>query len=281
MEMKNTRRKKAAEGLCAFLAIVLSLSAGIGKTCRAEEQAEGTEAAADAAGSALPEDLPSFDVERFVLPEEARMLVVVEGTDGSNCMVYAYERPDEEKNVWEQRLCTAGRLGRNGMSNNRVEGDKTTPIGLFQLDTPFGQGEALEGFPENYVKVNKDHVWVTKTNRLEADSTESGERVGTKKYAGYYEYVLNAGYNKNAVEKKGAALFLHCQKKERKGSAGCVEIPTQNMIELMRLYGAYGDGACYIAQAPRGTFSLIYESYGTNDGLSPEGDFTVPVVPQQ
>lgn len=34
-----------------------------------------------------------------------------------------------------------------------------------------------------------------------------------------------------------------------------------------------GNGACYIAQAPKGTFSLLYESYGANDGLSPDGDF--------
>lgn len=218
-----------------------------------------------------------FHVERFVLPEGARMLVVVEGTGGSACQVYAYERPEAEDETWVLRLHTSGRLGRGGMSNNRTEGDKTTPIGLFQMDTPFGQGEPLEGFPANYIQVTKDYVWVTETNRLEAASSQEGERVGAKGYAGYYDYVLNAGYNRNAVEKKGSALFLHCQKKKRAGSAGCVEIPKEDMIAIMRLYGAYGDGACYIAQAPRGTFPLIYDSYGVNNGLSPEGDFTVSV----
>ena len=46
------------------------------------------------------------------------------------------------------------------------------------------------------------------------------------------------------------------------------------MIAVMRLYGQYGDGRCYIALAPFGTFGRIYDTYGTNNGLSPEGDFS-------
>lgn len=275
--MRTIRRKVAAGGVVMFLAAALSLSVLMtGRAYAAPSRTTGEEAAVEIGASILPADPPSFDVEHFVLPERARMLVVVEGTEGSDCQVYAYERPEEEEDVWELRLSVSGRLGMNGMSNNRVEGDKTTPIGLFRMDTPFGQGKPLKGFPENYIKVNKNYVWVTETNRLEACSTMDGELVGTKGYRGYYEYVLNAGYNKNAVEKKGSALFLHCQKKKRVGTSGCVEIPREQMIEIMRMYGTYGDGACYIAQAPKGTFSLIYDSFGANDGLSPEGDFTIP-----
>lgn len=40
------------------------------------------------------ETVPSFDVSRFILPEEAKMLVVVEGNEGSTCQVYAYEKTD-------------------------------------------------------------------------------------------------------------------------------------------------------------------------------------------
>lgn len=274
-----------------LLAVVLSLSAAItGRASGVAPVSEETgipgilpdtvEEESVGADEAEPVSQPNgldFQVERFVLPEGARVLVVVEGTGKSACQVYAYERPEAEDETWVLRLQTSGRLGRGGMSNNRTEGDKTTPIGLFQMDTPFGQAEPLEGFPANYIQVTKDYVWVTETNRLEAASTREGERVGTKGYAGYYDYVLNAGYNRNAVEKKGSALFLHCQRKKRAGSAGCVEIPKEDMIAIMRLYGAYGDGACYIAQAPRGTFPLIYASYGANNGLSPEGDFTAAV----
>ena len=97
--------------------------------------------------------------------------------------------------------------------------------------------------------------------------------MGTSMYFGYYDYVLDAGYNKQAIDQKGSALFLHCQAPDAVNTAGCVAIPKEQMAQVMCLYGTYGDGACYIAQAPRGTFHQIYRTYGTNGGLSPEGDF--------
>ena len=45
------------------------------------------------------------------------------------------------------------------------------------------------------------------------------------------------------------------------------------MAEILKLYGAYGDGACYMALAPAGTFDQIYGTYGANMGLSPKGTF--------
>lgn len=214
---------------------------------------------------------PSFDVNRFVLPDPARVLVVVEGTGGTGCHVYAYEKTGEG---WTLRVDTLGYLGRNGMSNHRTVGDKTTPIGLFQLNTPFGQSPALEGFPSNYIQVDESYVWEDSSNRLVKGSTASGEQVGTFWYKGHYDYVLDAGFNRNAIPNQGSALFLHCTVPEKSDTSGCVGIPKEQMAAIMRLYGTYGDGACYIAQAPQGTFAWIYDSYGANQGLSPEGNFS-------
>lgn len=211
--------------------------------------------------------------ERFVLPAGARVLVIVEGTEKSSCQVSVYEREQEDSTAWSLRMTTPGYLGHNGMSNHRTAGDMTTPIGVFQMNTPFGQADPLPGFPENYRKVTESYVWESATNRLTEASEEEGERVGTAGYAGHYDYVLDCGYNRNAIEGKGAGLFLHCSVEGGSGSSGCVAIPKERMAEVMCLYGTYGDGACYIAQAPRGTFSQIYDSYGANQGLSPAGDF--------
>jgi len=226
--------------------------------------------AASAAQMGPGVSMQSFRAGSFVLPEEAKVLVVVEGTGGSSCKVYAYEKTAEG---WEERLETPGILGLNGMSNHRVTGDKTTPIGVFRMNTPFGQGEALEGFPANYIKVKESHVWSDGLNKLVDDAAEEGEHVGTPAYQGYYDYVLDAGFNPNGAAGQGSALFLHCWVPEAASTGGCVAIPREQMEQVMRLYGSYGDGACYIAQAPKGKFSLIYESYGVNDGLSPDGDF--------
>ncbi len=211
--------------------------------------------------------------QRFVLPDEAKVLVIVEGTGGSRCLVSAWEKSYDGWD-WELKFKTDGNLGYNGMSNHRVMGDKTTPIGVFQMNTPFGQDDPLEGFPSNYIKVKESHVWEDETNSLVDGSEKEGERVGTQKYAGYYDYAIDAGFNKEGIPNQGSALFLHCMPEGVEFSSGCVQIPKEKMAEVMKLYGTYGDGACYIAQAPRGTFGLIYDTYGTNHGLSPEGDFS-------
>ncbi|MDD3253503.1 MAG: L,D-transpeptidase family protein [Lachnospiraceae bacterium] len=220
----------------------------------------------DGSQTAAPET--SFDTAQFVLPDEAGVLVVVEGTGGTACNVYAYEKSERG---WELRVDTQGYLGKNGMSNNRTEGDKTTPVGLFQMNTPFGQSEALAGFPSNYIQVDNSYVWENDSNRLTRNQGKSGERVGSAGYAGYYDYVIDAGYNRNAVHKKGSALFLHCEGAYKESTSGCVAIPREEMITIMRLYGSYGDGRCYIAQAPANHFSMVYDAYGVNNGLCPDG----------
>lgn len=248
-------------------------SGGLGPAAVTPDVSAVLKPAATSDVSTVPADVKataSFDVDCFVLPEGAGLLVVVEGTGGAACNVYAYAK---ESGQWAEKVNTCGFLGRNGMSSHRTEGDKTTPIGLFQMNTPFGQDDPLEGFPQNYIKVKESHVWSDQTNRLVDDASVAGEHVGTVWYDGYYDYAIDAGYNRQGIAGKGSALFLHCIREGRTDTSGCVAIPKEQMAEVMRLYGTYGDGACYIAQAPRGTFDLIYDSYGVNNGLSPDGEF--------
>lgn len=228
-----------------------------------EENGNVPEPAADDAQTA------SFSVNQFRLPENAAVLAVVEGTGGSSCQVYAYEKNGQGQ--WELRFETSGYLGRNGMSANRISGDKTTPVGLFELNTPFGQKEALEGFPENYIQVDEHYLWSDEKNRLVTGETGEGEWVGTAGYADYYDYCLDMGYNRNALPKKGSALFIHCHGGGRTETSGCVSIEKERMIDLLRLYGTYGDGRCFIALAPEGGFEAVYDSLGSNQGLSPQG----------
>lgn len=213
-----------------------------------------------------------FDVNRFQLPQEAAVLVVVEGTIESECNVYVYERAD---GVWENRMKVSGYLGYNGMSNNRVVGDRTTPVGVFRMNTPFGQQPSMDGFPSNYIQVDESYVWEGRGNKLSQDPKEDGEWVGTERYRGYYDYVIDLGFNPNAIENRGSALFLHCAGNDGGYSSGCVAVERDDMIRIMKLYGTYGDGRCFSALAPAGTFDRIYDTYGTNEGLSPRGNFSL------
>ena len=247
----------------------LSQEAGTPEPVQISEASEQIQSAADLEQTVSTET-GSFQTERFQLPETAAVLTVVEGTGGSSCRVYVFEK--DENGQWEQQFVTDGYLGRNGMSSSRSTGDKTTPIGLFELNTPFGQKPALEGFPDNYIQVDESYLWSDAENRLVTGVTGYGEWVGTAGYADYYYYCLDMGYNRNAVPGKGSALFLHCHGGGRTETSGCVSIEEERMIELMRLYGTYGDGRCFIALAPEGGFEPVYGALGTNNGLSPAAE---------
>ena len=190
MKMQKKNRLRYAAGLLAAAALwtaqpadclAAPVIAAFPEGGRQETDAAGPGSGTDAAAGTKAEtgtktetgtDLISgFDVDRFVLPSEARVLVVEEGTGQSSCRVYAYERSESG---WEKRLETEGYMGLNGMSNHRVSGDKTTPIGVFQMNTPFGQEDALEGFPSNYLKVTESHVWTDDTNVMVDDASAVG-----------------------------------------------------------------------------------------------------------
>lgn len=209
-----------------------------------------------------------YDPAQFRLPEDAKVLVVVEGNADKTCVVTAFEK-NVQNNSWETVFAVDGNVGRGGMNKNRVRNDGSTPVGVWMLNTPFGQKPKQEGFPSDYVQVGADHVWTDDTNRLVKDTTGkiAGERVGAQNYAGYYDYVLDAGFNRNAVTGKGSALFIHCQGASAGTSAGCVKIPTEAMEALMKLYGKYGEGRCFIAQGIKGEIDRLYDKYGTNNGL--------------
>ena len=274
--VKNGKKnKKNASRFTACAAAVMMIGAGAiaGDSWRAAGTAYAAAAQETSAGAdAAVVQAPTFDPARFVLPDPAKVLVAVEGTGGSTCKVYAYEKID---GVWKLKVTSDGYLGANGMSNHRHSGDKTTPIGVFCMNTPFGLKDAQAGFPSNYVKVDGSYVWSDISNSLEKDSSgkQAGERVGEEKYKGYYDYVIDAGFNTQGILGQGSALFLHCAVSWETSSSGCVAIEEEKMAEILKLYGAYGDGACYMALAPAGTFDQIYGTYGANMGLSPKGTF--------
>ena len=142
------------------------------------------------------------------------------------------------------------------------------------MNTTFGQAKALEGFPSDYIQVDDTYVWEDDTNKMSRDLSKEGERVGSSGYAGYYDYAIDAGFNPNGIKNQGSALFLHCSGEFKEYTSGCVAIEKDQMAQIMKLYGKYGSGASFIAQAPKGTFEQIYNTYGTNQGLSPEGNFS-------
>lgn len=234
----------------------------------------------------------SFDVSRFLLPEDAKGLVVVEGfakKSGKECYDGGYVSDLSRYNrarvtafvkgadgVWHPKLQSAAVFGWGGMSNHRKSGDGSTPIGLWRANTPFGR-EAFEmGFPSDYVQISskkRTQYWSDIRNRLEeSDSLEaqSGERLWEDWAKDIYAYSLDTGFNRNgSYPGSGSALFLHCTKEGKASTAGCVAMDPVAMKEILKLYAR---GALYVAQAPEGAFDGVYHAF-REDGAAAPGTF--------
>jgi len=235
----------------------------------------------------------TYDVTRFKAPAGTKVLVVAEGfaVNGgkSTCKegavedssrwnkvrVTAYYR-DNDSSAWTAGVQSAGVMGWNGMSSQRIPGNGETPIGFFQMNTPFGRRAAEEGFPSDYTEImisSRNQYWSDTTNRLETNpaiSAQNGERLWEDWAQGIYSYALDFGFNKDNANKDGSALFLHCTKEAKPSTAGCIAIDTDAMAAILKLYAK---GNACIAISPAGQFDKVYDSWNET-GKSPDGDFT-------
>ena len=193
--------------------------------------------------------------EAVNVPETAKVLVTVEsGMGETSGMLKLFTKTGTQQagaSLWTEVLSTKAMLGKNGLGKEK-EGDNKTPMGVFKMNTPFGIKDALPGFPENYLKVNKNHYWCGDSasaayNKLvDASAGVSFSRSASEHlidYAGYYDYCIDSGYNPDGTPYKGSALFLHCAVGGQT-THGCIAIPEKDMIEVLK---HYREGDTYIA----------------------------------
>lgn len=140
-----------------------------------------------------------------------------------------------EKNsdgTWRKELASYCGYGRNGLSYNRRAGDMTTPIGSFPILMAFGKGNN-PGTAMTYKKIGPNSYWSDDTNYW----TESPVRIGGEHLTDYYQYkyAMGIGFNYNPyVKGRGSCIFLHCKSYDHWPTAGCVSVPENIMLDLLK-----------------------------------------------
>ena len=124
--------------------------------------------------------------------------------------------------------------GRNGLNANRHAGDKTTPIGSFQILYAFGKAPN-PGTQMTYRNITPNSYlsseYATYNTWVESPYHISGEHL-----IDYYQYkyAMDIGFNQNPiVYGKGAAIFLHCKSYDRWWTSGCVSLEEQDMKDVL------------------------------------------------
>ncbi len=170
--------------------------------------------------------------------DSTNQAIVVVGTGGYKVDVLLYEKDNSGK--WNKTISTKGFVGKNGITDNKREGDGKTPSGVYSLGTGFGIA-SNPGVNINYRKVTNNDYWVDDPNskyynqwvditKVQKD-WNSAEHLYAYKTAYKYGVVIN--YNtENIVPGKGSAIFLH----NSTGSytAGCVSVSESNLVNIMK-----------------------------------------------
>ena len=132
-------------------------------------------------------------------------------------------------------------VGKNGLTNNKIEGDKKTPKGLFSLGNVYYRKDRNnKPFTNlNCISIKKKMGWCNdvrnkKYNKLiKINKKIKHEKMFRKDYK--YDYVIPIQYNtKNIVVGKGSAIFIHITKNYKK-TAGCVALKKKDLLILLKL----------------------------------------------
>ena len=132
-------------------------------------------------------------------------------------------------------------IGKMGISNNKREGDGTTPAGAFPLRKVFYRADKIN---RNSIKTSLPVEAITQYDGWCDDPTNSEYNKKVKlPFAGNheklwreddaYDLIIVVGYNDNPVIKgKGSAIFIHINKKFPP-TAGCISFSKNDLLTII------------------------------------------------
>ena len=172
--------------------------------------------------------------------ETADQLFVIAAYDTSTAWVSMHQKDDS--GTWQTVMTTPGYIGKEGIGKTQ-EGDAKTPIGTFGFDAAFGIAPD-PGCAIPYTQVDDDTYWSGDESEgghynemvsiADDPCLDTGASEHIVDYTRQYQYCLNIDFNKDDVPGAGSAVFLHCLGPCKPYTGGCVAIPEDQMLVVMR-----------------------------------------------
>lgn len=131
-------------------------------------------------------------------------------------------------------------IGKNGITNNKIEGDFKTPKGKFNLGYLFYKYKKdVKESNLNKKKIKKSMGWCNNINSknynklIKISKNEKYEKIFRKDYK--YDLMIPIEYNfKKVIPNKGSAIFLHITK-NYKGTAGCIALSKKDFLIMIKI----------------------------------------------
>ncbi len=184
----------------------------------------------------LPEKVPaSSGCAQYILAK----------CDGTNATLTLYEKED---GVWVERLTANGRVGKNGITYSKREGDGCTPAGEFDLT--FCCGLSDPGTDMDFQRIDSNSVWVDDVNSRyyntlqNADSYSKDWDSAEPMYSSYFKdnrhnYCINIAANgdgmssQDAIPGCGSVITLCGKNDTLTETHGCMDISGSDMLDFL------------------------------------------------
>ena len=131
-------------------------------------------------------------------------------------------------------------VGKNGLKKNKIEGDKSTPKGIFGLGKLYYRSDRVPKPETNLTtkKITKNLGWCDiSNNKYYNQEVSSLKNVNKEKFFrkdSKYDYLIIINYNKNKIKNKGSAIFIHLTR-DYKATNGCVAVNKIDFLILAKL----------------------------------------------
>lgn len=133
-------------------------------------------------------------------------------------------------------------IGRSGFSENKVEGDGSTPVGNFYIENIYYRDDKIKNLDSkiNKIVINASDGWCDDPTQREYNQIVrlpydfSAEKLYRED--SLYNIVCVLNYNSNPIiPGKGSAIFIHVAKDNYEPTEGCVALRQNDLIFLLRL----------------------------------------------
>ena len=131
-------------------------------------------------------------------------------------------------------------LGKNGLTNNKKEGDGCTPIGVFSLGNLYYRSDRIKNIKGSLKKIpiTEKMYWCDDPispnyNKLIKNSLNKSEKLMRKD--SIYDLVIDIKYNHNpTIPHKGSAIFIHITRGDYIPTKGCIALKKHDLLALIK-----------------------------------------------
>jgi len=131
-------------------------------------------------------------------------------------------------------------LGKSGIGNKKIEGDKITPRGTFDIIKIYYRSDRIKKLSSKFIliRITKKMGWCDdpKSNsynkEIKLPTKFNHEKLHRKD--NIYDLILVLNYNMKPVKKNmGSAIFIHIAKKFYKHTNGCIALKKSHLMKLI------------------------------------------------